>query len=189
MKITHALIVAIFPLLVVSAEHGFAQSVVFHTDSTVYSPEDPLLVYGTVSENDPLILRLFAPDGTIKGFEQISADIDGIFNHILLTWPEPSTTFPYGTYSIEILSTTNEGILGTIDVRFGPNENDEIIISRDATALVYAPESAAVDSPIRLFVHLPKWQKETMYKACRNAYVWIHRKVQSGCDNDKENNT
>ena len=91
-------------------------------------------------------------DGTIKGFEQISADIDGIFNHILLTWPEPSTTFPYGTYSIEILSTTNEGILGTIDVRFGPNENDEIVISRDATALVYAPESAAVDSPIRLFV-------------------------------------
>ena len=84
MKITHALIVAIFPLLVVSAEYGFAQSVVFHTDSTVYSPEDPLLVYGTVSENDPLILRLFAPDGTIKGFEQISADIDGIFNHILL---------------------------------------------------------------------------------------------------------
>ena len=78
MKITHALIVAIFPLLVVSAEYGFAQSVVFHTDSTVYSPEDPLLVYGTVSENDPLILRLFAPDGTIKGFEQISADIDGI---------------------------------------------------------------------------------------------------------------
>ena len=152
MKITHALIVAIFPLLVVSAEYGFAQSVVFHTDSTVYSPEDPLLVYGTVSENDPLILRLFAPDGTIKGFEQISADIDGIFNHILLTWPEPSTTFPYGTYSIEILSTTNEGILGTIDVRFGPNENDEIVISRDATALVYAPESAAVDSPIRLFV-------------------------------------
>ena len=141
MKITHALIVAIFPLLVVSAEYGFAQSVVFHTDSTVYSPEDPLLVYGTVSENDPLILRLFAPDGTIKGFEQISADIDGIFNHILLTWPEPSTTFPYGTYSIEILSTTNEGILGTIDVRFGPNENDEIVISRDATALVYAPES------------------------------------------------
>ena len=113
MKITHALIVAIFPLLAVSAEYGFAQSVVFHTDSTVYSPEDPLLVYGTVSENDPLILRLFAPDGTIKGFEQISADIDGIFNHILLTWPEPSTTFPYGTYSIdEILSTTND--LGNI---------------------------------------------------------------------------
>ena len=68
MKITHALIVAIFPLLVVS-EYGFAQSVVFHTDSTVYSPEDPLLVYGTVSENDPLIFG-FAPDGTIKGFEK-----------------------------------------------------------------------------------------------------------------------
>ena len=136
MKITHALIVAIFPLLVVSAEYGFAQSVVFHTDSTVYSPEDPLLVYGTVSENDPLILRLFAPDGTIKGFEQISADIDGIFNHILLTWPEPSTTFPYGTYSIEILSTTNEGILGTIDVRFGPNENDEIVYQVMLSALI-----------------------------------------------------
>ena len=96
----------------------------------MYSPEDPLLVYGVLYlKTTPLILRLFAPDGTIKGFEQISADIDGIFNHILLTWPEPSTTFPYGTYSIENSYTTNEGILGTIDVRFGPNENDEIVIS------------------------------------------------------------
>ncbi|MDI1496051.1 MAG: putative exported protein [Cenarchaeum symbiont of Oopsacas minuta] len=145
--------ILVFVMLISTYVHyALAEEIVFHTDNAVYSPGDPLLVYGTAHDDDPLIIRLFAPDGTIKGFEQITADMDGTFNHILLMWPEPSTAFPYGTYAIEVLSTTNEGILGTIDIRFGPHDGDDITISRDATVLVYAPESAAVGSPIRLFV-------------------------------------
>ena len=37
---------------------------------------------------------------------------------ILLTWPEPSTNFPYGTYTVEIISTEQDGISKKIDVKF-----------------------------------------------------------------------
>jgi len=57
------------------------------TDKQVYSDGQPLLVYGTALPNEPLIIRLFAPDGTIAKFDQITADSNGGFDHILIRWP------------------------------------------------------------------------------------------------------
>ncbi len=61
------------------------------TDREVYSEGQPLLVYGTGLPSEPLIIRLFAPDGTISQFNQITADDTGAFNHILIRWPNATT--------------------------------------------------------------------------------------------------
>ncbi|MGI0064493.1 MAG: methyl-accepting chemotaxis protein, partial [Nitrosopumilaceae archaeon] len=76
----------------------YAENLDLFTDSDVYSDGQPLYVYGKAISNENLILRLFAPDGTIVIFDQIIVDSEGTFNHVLLTWPEASTKIPYGTY-------------------------------------------------------------------------------------------
>ncbi len=54
------------------------------TDNVVYTDGKPLFVYGNALPNENLIVRLFAPDGTIAKFDQITVDKEGMYNHVLL---------------------------------------------------------------------------------------------------------
>jgi len=80
------------------------------TNSKVYSTEHTLQVYGKGLPDENLIIRIFAPDESIAKFDQITTNQDGSFNYELLRWPEPSTNFPYGTYTVEVISTEQNGI-------------------------------------------------------------------------------
>ena len=133
----------------------YAEDLDLFTDSDVYSDGQPLYVYGKAISNENLILRLFAPDGTIVIFDQIIVDSEGSFNHVLLTWPEASTKFPYGTYTVETISTTQNGLSKTVDIKFtSTSELVAVPVERSVTALVFAPEIAAVDQPFRVFAQV-----------------------------------
>jgi hypothetical protein len=122
------------------------------TDNQVYTDGKPLFVYGNASPDETIIIRLFAPDGTIANFDQIEVSEDGSFNHVLLTWPQSSITFPYGTYTVEVISTQN-GISKLIDVQFtSTTELVEVPVERQINTLVFAPETAAINHPFRIFV-------------------------------------
>lgn len=130
-----------------------AETLQLFTDDKVYSEGQPLLVYGKSLPNDGLIIRLFAPDGTITKFDQIVADDNGDFNHILINWPHASTTIPYGTYSVEVISNQENGFSQTVDIKFSESsEPVEVPIERTVNTLVFAPQTAAVNQPIRVFV-------------------------------------
>ena len=123
------------------------------TNSKVYSPAHNLQIYGSGLPNENLIMRIFAPDGSIAKFDQITTDSDGTFNYSLLTWPQPSTNFPYGTYAVEVISTEQDGISEKIDVRFSSTtELLDVPVTRHVNTLVFAPETAAVGQPLRVFV-------------------------------------
>ena len=87
-------------LITVSSPQVFAEELKVYTNQQIYTTQHPLLVYGTGPENSPLVLRLFAPAGTIAEFEQIITNPDGSFSYKILTWPDSSTKFPYGTYTV-----------------------------------------------------------------------------------------
>jgi len=124
-----------------------------YTNQQIYTTQHPLLVYGTGPENSPLILRLFAPDGTIAEFEQIITNPDGSFSHKMLDWPSSSTKYPFGTYTIEAI--TNTGVSQKIDIKFASSTELELIpIERKITTQVFAPEMAAADRPFRVFVQV-----------------------------------
>jgi hypothetical protein len=111
------------------------------------------LVYGTGPENSPLILRLFAPDGTIAEFEQIITNPDGSFSYKMLDWPSSSTKHPFGTYTVEAI--TNTGESQKIDIKFASSTELELIpIERKITTQVFAPEMAAADRSFRVFVQV-----------------------------------
>jgi len=131
----------------------FAEGLQVYTNQQIYSTQHPLLVYGTGPENSPLILRLFAPDGTIAEFEQIITNHDGSFSHKMLDWPSSSTKYPFGTYTVEVI--TNTGERQKIDIKFASSTELELIpIERKITTQVFAPEMAAADRSFRVFVQV-----------------------------------
>ncbi len=123
------------------------------TNAKVYTTNHNLQVFGEGISNENLILRLFAPDGTIAKFDQSIANSDGIFNYNLLTWPEPSTDFPYGTYQVEVISTEQNGLSQKIDIIFAESTIlSQIATQRHITTSVFAPETAAINQTMRVFV-------------------------------------
>jgi len=131
----------------------FAEELLAFTNQQIYTTQHPLLVYGTGPENAPLVIRLFAPDGTSAEFQQITTNADGSFSYKILDWPESSTKYPFGTYTVEIL--TNIGQSQKIDVKFASSTELELIpIERRITTEVFAPEMAAADRPFRVFVQV-----------------------------------
>ena len=140
-------------LITVSSPNVFAEELSAFTNQQIYTTQHPLLVYGVGPENAPLVIRLFAPDGAIAEFEQITTASDGSFNYKVLDWPESSTQYPFGTYTIEVL--TNIGLSEKIDIKFASSTELELIpIERRITTEVFAPEMAAADRPFRVFVQV-----------------------------------
>jgi len=150
------LLVAIF-LLIVMLANFFAQAYALQlsTDRDVYSEGQPLLVYGKALPDEPLIMRLFAPDGTIAQFNQITADSNGDFSHILIKWPNATTNYAYGTYSVEAIATKENGTSQKVDVKFAPSSSlVQIPIQRTVLTVVFAPQTAAVNQTFRVFVQV-----------------------------------
>jgi len=153
LKITTILFFFLILVTNLSVVQAFALQM--STDKQVYSDGQPLLVYGTALPNEPLIIRLFAPDGTIAKFDQITADNNGGFDHILIRWPNATTNFAYGTYSVETIASAEKGISQKIDVKFAQSSSTiPIPIQRTLNTLVFAPQTAAVNQPIRVFVQV-----------------------------------
>ena len=147
------ILVTLSLLITVSSPQVFAEELKAYTNQQIYTTQHPLLVYGTGPPNSPLILRLFEPNGTIAEFEQITTNSDGSFSQKLLDWPNSSTKFPYGTYTVEAISNTGES--KKINIRFASSTELELVhIERKISTQVFAPEMAAADRSFRVFVQV-----------------------------------
>jgi len=142
----------IFVFLLIPIQNSFSELDI-STNSRVYSPDHTLQVYGTGLPEENLILRLFSPDESITKFEQIQTNPDGTFNHQLLTWPNPSSTVPYGTYVVEVLSTEQNGLSKKIDIKFSTTtELISVAVERQIDTVVFAPETGALNQSLRVFI-------------------------------------
>ena len=142
----------LFLLLLIPIQDSFSELEI-STNSKVYSSEHSLQVYGTGLPGENLILRLFAPDESITKFEQIQTNSDGTFNHQLLTWPDPSSNIPYGTYVVEVLSTEQNGLSKKIDIKFSSTtELISVAVERQIDTVVFAPETGAINQSFRVFI-------------------------------------
>ena len=142
----------LFVLLLIPIQDSFSELEI-STNSKVYSSEHSLQVFGTGLPEENLILRLFAPDESITKFEQIQTNSDGTFNHQLLTWPDPSSNVPYGTYVVEVLSTEQNGLSKKIDIKFSSTtELISVAVERQIDTVVFAPETGAINQSFRVFI-------------------------------------
>ena len=142
-------------LIVLSNFFAYAYALQVSTDRDVYSEGQPLLVYGKALPSEPIIIRLFAPDGTISQFNQITADNSGDFSHILIRWPNATTTYAYGTYAVEVIASKEQGQSQKIDVKFAPSSTlEKVPIQRVVNTIVFAPQTAAINQTFRVFVQV-----------------------------------
>ena len=142
----------LFVFLLIPIQDSFSELEI-STNSKVYSSEHTLQVFGTGLPEENLILRLFAPDESITKFEQIQTNSDGTFNHQLLTWPDPSSSIPYGTYVVEVLSTEQNGLSKKIDIKFSSTtELISVAVERQIDTVVFAPETGAINQSFRVFI-------------------------------------
>ena len=140
-------------LVTVTLPQVFAAEFEVYTNQQIYSTPHPLYIYGTGDPNTPLVLRLYTPDGSTAEFKQIIVNSDGTFNLKLLDWPKTSTTFPYGTYTVEAIP--QSGSPKKIDIKFASStELKRVPIERDLNTQVFAPEIAAINKPFRVFVQV-----------------------------------
>ena len=146
------LLSTLFVFLLIPVQDSFSDLDI-STNTQVYSPEHTLQVYGTGLPGENLILRLFAPDESITKFDQIQTNPDGSFNHQLLTWPDPSSGTPYGTYVVEVLSTEQKGLSKKINIKFSSTtELVSVSVDRQIQTVVFAPETGAKNQSFRVFV-------------------------------------
>ena len=125
----------------------------FSVFSKVYSPGQIFQIHGEGLPNETLIIRLFAPDESIAKFDQFTTEADGSFDYNLITWPQPSASFPYGTYTVEVISTLQDGESSSKDVKFSADTTlIDVPVERHVNTLVFAPETAAKNQPVRVFV-------------------------------------
>ena len=124
-----------------------------YTNQLVFAPGEPIFVHGQATPKEPIIIRLFTPDGTIAEFEQILSGSDGSFQHFLMEWDNPTTNLPYGTYILEVISNQQGGISKTLQLKFSStSEFKEIPIERVVSTIVFTPETAAVSRDFRVYV-------------------------------------
>jgi len=141
-------------LLIIPVNYGFSELQLI-TISQVYSEGEPLFVYGKGQPNETLIIRLISPDKTIPKFDQFQTNEDGSFEHVLLIWPKASSSLPFGTYTVEIISTQQNGLSQKTNVKFAASTDlVSIPIERHLNTLVFAPETAAINTPFRVFVQV-----------------------------------
>jgi hypothetical protein len=146
------LLSTLFVFLLIPIQDSFSDLDI-STNTQIYSPEHTLQVYGTGLPGENLILRLFAPDESITKFDQIQTNSDGTFNHQLLTWPNPSSGTPYGTYVVEVLSTEQKGLSKKINVKFSSTtELISVAVERQINTIVFAPETGAKNQSFRVFI-------------------------------------
>ena len=146
------LLFVLFAFLLIPVQNSFSELEI-STNTQVYSPEHGLQVYGTGLPGENLILRLFAPDESITKFDQIQTNSDGTFNHQLLTWPNPSSGTPYGTYVVEVLSTEQNGLSKKINIKFSSTtELISVSVDRQIETVVFAPETGATNQSFRVFI-------------------------------------
>ena len=124
-----------------------------YTNQSIFAPGEPIFVYGQATPKEPLIVRLFTPDDTIAEFEQIMTSEDGSFHHFLTEWGNPTTNLPFGTYILEVISNQQGGISKIIELKFSATSKPiQIPVERNASTIVFAPETAAVSRDFRVFV-------------------------------------
>ena len=146
------IIISCMILAPVVANSSYGEDLVVYTNRTVFSPGEPLFVYGVGLENAPVIVRLGSPNDNIIHFEQIVTKNDGSFDYFVMNWPQSTENIPFGTYVLEII-TENGKQTKSINLKFTQISTlVEVPIQRTLNTVVFAPETGAINNVFRIYV-------------------------------------
>jgi hypothetical protein len=144
--------------LLVTPELAYSQArLTLLTEEEVYNPNEDLVVYGHTVENDLVLVRLYNPVGIAILIDNIRADDGGFFRENIFEWPEPERDLPFGTYTIEAISSSGDSSLREIIFAESLQETtDGVRIPKVHTLAVKleAPDQVTAGTSFRIFVQV-----------------------------------
>lgn len=127
-------------------------------EEEVYTPGETLVVYGAGAENDVLIVRLFDAAGHAVAISNIVTDSDGFFRESLYQWQDPKISVPFGTYTIEAISSLRGTDIRTAEVTFAEaievDTGQRIPTTHILGVKLDSPDQASVKKPFRMFIQI-----------------------------------
>lgn len=127
-------------------DHVQGPKIVLLVNEDNFTPGSVLVVYGKTFANDTLIVRMYDPAGKAVRIESVKADINGSYSAQIFTWPQPTTNFVFGHYTVEATSS----IVPTY------KESRTILFSNSLSASAAQPQfsllSIKLDSPTQISV-------------------------------------
>jgi hypothetical protein len=100
--------------------HAEAARFTLLVEEDVYTPGETMVVYGAGAENDVIIVRMFGPTGQAISISNIITDSEGFFRESLYHWKDPVQSIPFGSYTIEAISSFGSTDIRRVDVTFQP---------------------------------------------------------------------
>ena len=145
------------------SQNAYADKFVVGANKLVFNPGDNLIIYGKGSPDDTFAIRLFDPVGIAVKIDTIASDHDGFFREGIFRWPEPTPNLAFGTYSIEIASSTGTPYSQKIDVVFAEQiqdlhtntgNNSDAYVSHILSVKLDAPTELQLNKSSRIYVQI-----------------------------------
>lgn len=128
-------------------------------EEDVYTPGETLTIYGAGAADDLLLVRIFGPTGQPLGsIWNVLTSSDGFFREAIYVWPEPRVDVPFGSYTIEVISSKDRVDTRRVEVTFA-----EAIVDEDGPSFpsshmlgikLDSPNQVSINEPFRIFVQV-----------------------------------
>lgn len=158
--ITLATIVLVLSLSLIDIQPTFgAVEFILRASQQVYRPGDMLTVYGAGTANELLVLRVYDPSGLAIRIDYVQVGDDGFFRQGIMEWSEPSKNLPFGTYTVEAISSIRNGDSLQLEVSFAEGIASEAPVTQipkthTLGVKLDSPNQVTVASVFRIFVQV-----------------------------------
>ncbi len=145
-------------LLSINLISAQAQVLELELNKKSFTPNDKLVIFGSASARDSLIIELFNPTGNLVFRTQIDVKPNGKFAEILFIWPEPDEQrFRIGTYTLIARSSIYKDISVSEVIRFQIKEEkmveEQEIIEQRLMLDASIPSIASINDSIPIIVY------------------------------------
>jgi hypothetical protein len=105
-------------------QQAFGARFTLLVEENVYTPGENLVIYGYGAANDALVVRIFDPAGHAIRFDSVTTDSDGFFRKVIYQWDDPTAAIPFGSYTIEVISSLERTDTRKAEVTFAEGIED-----------------------------------------------------------------
>ena len=138
-----------------SIQTSYAQALRIDINQKTYAPGDTLVLFGKGIPRDGLSVELFNPRQALVYRTQIEVGVEGSFARILLEWPSATEKFPFGVYSLVVISSINPEIRATEALKFAETTGGFAgDLGRELQVQLSVPSAIGIDEVARVVVQV-----------------------------------
>lgn len=135
-----------------------AAKFILRVEEQVYTPGESLVIYGAGEANDVILVRIFGASGRAISIGNVVTDSSGFFRETIWRWDDPSADIPFGTYTIEAISSLVSKDTRRAEVVFtaatAPDNEVRIPITHTLAVKLNSPDQVSINEPFRVFIQV-----------------------------------